>query len=497
MKVDVLTDPSDFLREMEITADLPILDKKGNSVIVEKLVPGTEIELSCQKVNYKETLKQITVLTKWTGGKAKIDGLIEKFDPTSGIAVVDGEKVKLGNGVSIKGTGKYKKQKYKSFGDITLGNFIKLDGIRSPNGLIIAENASVKENIFTKSDGDLRASLAEEFSADGLETVAVPSEYQKYTNHLERGYIQFGDAQFKLVEDLKVQSYVNYVGNKLVPAWQKNIPYDAPERLRFRFYVIENPTLNAFALPNGMIFVHTGLMEVLDNEAQLAAILGHEIAHATHEHGRERYDKERKRALAMKAAKIVFRGLEMGDIYAADLLLSSEVGYQGVKVVAGLARQISALPPESRAAIGGLTAGLSGLASNIHSQGNENQSDRVGLFYMEEAGYDPREASKVWQKFMDFTGNPSLMTQLEQTADEWLKKTEMYPYPNPMASIGDLIFSKVLNKAMDTWYSSHPKATKRFRNLNQLVATNYVRDDWSGVMIGKEEYGEIQRLVKQ
>ena len=78
--------------------------------------------------------------------------------------------------------------------------------------------------------------------------------------------------------ELELEAYVNEVTQSLLPAeakWQG---------LSLKVQVIQNPLLNAFVLPNGMMYVHTGLLARMDNEAQLAALLGHEITHVTHRH---------------------------------------------------------------------------------------------------------------------------------------------------------------------------------------------------------------------
>lgn len=498
LKVDMLDDENNFIQTMNIEAGTIITNKKGNPIEIENLVPGTEINLIGEKINHVSKIKTIKLENKWKGEFVKLDGLIEYYDSDNKIAVVDGEKVKLDNGVKIKGKkkSKYKKESFDDFSVITLGNFVEIEGVRQMDGLIIAKKAFVGENEFTQKDRELRGVLGDEFSSDNIKPVDIPSELKKYTKHLEhldRGYAQFGDARFKLVDNLKVQAYINYVGNKIVPQWQKNIPYGADERIRFRFYVIENPTFNAFALPNGMIFVHSGLLKMIDNEAQLAAILGHEIAHATHEHARERYEKQARRQKTLKLIKVAVRGFELADFSVAELLYS-DFAQGGIKGAIRIAKEVQSLPPQTRKALQGVALGAKGIASNLHGQDRENQSDRVGLFYMEQAGYDPREAAIVWKKFMETTADQTFMQKMEGHAEDWLKATDLYPYQNPLTSIGDVLLSKVVNNFMDNWYSSHPKAKIRFRNLNQLVATNYTKTDFENAVVNTEDFDEVRLL---
>src|ERR1700757_3242312 len=82
-----------------------------------------------------------------------------------------------------------------------------------------------------------------------------------------------------IVTDPEITGYVESVGNKLL-ANQSPL-----ENVTFKFRVIRDPVVNAFALPNGSVYVTTGLIARLQNEAQLAGVLSHEITHVTRRHG--------------------------------------------------------------------------------------------------------------------------------------------------------------------------------------------------------------------
>src|SRR5213594_4494289 len=83
----------------------------------------------------------------------------------------------------------------------------------------------------------------------------------------------------KPYDDPLLDEYLGKIGDKLLPDDVR-----AAGGPGFRFGVIRDPTLNAFAMPNGRIYIHTGLLSRLDNEAQLAMIVGHEMTHVTHRH---------------------------------------------------------------------------------------------------------------------------------------------------------------------------------------------------------------------
>ncbi|AMY08070.1 TPR repeat-containing protein YfgC precursor [Luteitalea pratensis] len=150
------------------------------------------------------------------------------------------------------------------------------------------------------------------------------------------------------------------LGNRLIPAYQRDMSIDDPRRIPFQFHVVLDDNVNAFATPNGVVVVNSGLIELLDNEAQLAAVIGHEIAHATHEHTWRQQQHYKGKRLGIAIAGAVAAGY----------------GYRGMADIAGM---------------------VNAAIVNGHSRSLENQSDRIGLQYMVAAGYDPREAPAVWK----------------------------------------------------------------------------------------------------
>lgn len=512
IKVDMTNSEDDFIKEIVIKPETNIIDKRNRPFQKELLAPGSEIEIEGQYDRRTAWADKIEVLTPWVGAKVELNGILEYFDATSGVAIVDGQKVKLYDKTVIKGKGRYKGLSFKSLSEISLGNFMSMEGTRQQDGVLSATEATVEENVFDAHDKELITTLESEFSAKNLMTIATPEHLKKYAKDLKQGNIALGDALFKLSPDLNLQAYINYVGNRLVPDWQKEIPDSADDKINYRFYVIEANTFNAFALPNGMIFVHTGLLKMIDNEAQLAAVLGHEIAHITHEHGKERYVKQQKSILwgslfntALHATLKLHPDLKNvtdKQIYLTKVVVSN-LAEDGATVQTLVSSAVDVLKSlinlklsiQSETALTNLFKSLGGISSSIHSKGRENQSDRVGLRYMYQAGYDPREAAKIWAKFMDKTKDKNYIEQANNLAKEWLLSSERYPNQNPLASVGDFFLGKLANLALNNWFSSHPKAKTRFRSLNELVATNYIQDKLEGTIINTERFDEIQNLT--
>ena len=154
---------------------------------------------------------------------------------------------------------------------------------------------------------------------------------------------------------------VRRIMNRLIP------PYIDRRNLRVR--VVETKEWNASAMGNGAIWVYSGLLDQMSDD-ELAVILGHELAHYTHEHSR-------------KGAK---RGMILQMLSVGALVGASSVG--------GTAGQA--------AGIGGLL-GLTAFQSG-YSRDMEDQADRVGLRYAYEGGFDVRQAPRLWERFREKYG---------------------------------------------------------------------------------------------
>ena len=134
----------------------------------------------------------------------------------------------------------------------------------------------------------------------------------------------------------------------------------------------DDKTINAFALPGGKIGVYTGIMPVAMNDAGLATVLGHEVAHVAAHHGAERVSTG---ILAQLGAVALGVGLSNRDPIVVDAIMQA----YGVGVTVG------GILPFSRA--------------------QESEADRIGLIYMAKAGYDPREAVEFWNRMEIATKN--------------------------------------------------------------------------------------------
>ena len=165
------------------------------------------------------------------------------------------------------------------------------------------------------------------------------------------------EKQLPLCNDPKVDAYLTQLGLRLVA----KLPTRGVE-YPWEFHCVNDKAINAFALPGGYVFVNRGAIEVADNEAQLAAVMGHELSHVALRHGTAQASKA---ALAQGAAGL-FGGLFGGSTGGALLT-------QGVQLGAG------------------------GLLLR-YSRTDETQADVMGTQALFDAGYDPRAMSQFFEK---------------------------------------------------------------------------------------------------
>jgi predicted Zn-dependent protease len=165
----------------------------------------------------------------------------------------------------------------------------------------------------------------------------------------------------------------------------------ANREVRYRVTVVEDPTLNAFAYPHGSVFVHTGLLARMENEAQLATVLGHEMTHVENRHMIRHHRASRNRQIALTAVAV-----------AAAVVVAGEAGEAIEQGNYSRAARIELLSDVLLSL--GLT--LAFVASvNGYGRGLEEEADRGGFVKLAAAGYDPAEAPKVYQTLMQDHGD--------------------------------------------------------------------------------------------
>ena len=163
-------------------------------------------------------------------------------------------------------------------------------------------------------------------------------------------------------KDAKAQEMVRRVGQRIAAV------ADLPNA-QWEFVLFESAEPNAFCLPGGKVGIYTGILPITRDEAGLATVMGHEVAHAAAHHGAERMSE----------------AMVMGT---AGSLASSYLGGSKPDV-----------QPYFDSAYG---VGSQLLRALPHSRSQEARADQIGLMYMARAGYDPEAAVGFWQRFADF-----------------------------------------------------------------------------------------------
>lgn len=121
------------------------------------------------------------------------------------------------------------------------------------------------------------------------------------------------DRKGMLLETPALVEYLQNVGQPLVPK-------EAAQQVGFRFHVLRSPVSNAFALPNGSIYLSVGLLAYLDDEAELAQVMGHEISHVVLRHGIKSYETNRSRIVAAHIADMFLFGTSLAYLpYVASV----------------------------------------------------------------------------------------------------------------------------------------------------------------------------------
>ena len=165
--------------------------------------------------------------------------------------------------------------------------------------------------------------------------------------------------KFRLVDDPEIVGYVESVGRRVVET-------SARPDLDYHFFVVDDPSVNAFSIPGGYVYVHTGILNLVQSEDELAAVMAHEVAHVVARHGLRN----------LKSAKRAQVGVGIASILGSILTR----GGMGGRAIGTGAQLLAA---------GQLTK---------HSRDFEREADYLGLYNMNRAGYNPTGMVSIFDK---------------------------------------------------------------------------------------------------
>ena len=164
-----------------------------------------------------------------------------------------------------------------------------------------------------------------------------------------------------LIEDPFITSYINRLGQKLV-AQMGTQPFD------YKFFIVQDPTMNAFAVPGGYVFLHVGMIKMAEREGELAGVMAHEISHIYCRHMAKAMEKAKVASVASLVGALA--GIALGGVGGAALA--------------------QAVTMSSMA--GGASAMLA------YSRDFEAEADATGFKWMLKAGYNPRDMVSMFNK---------------------------------------------------------------------------------------------------
>jgi Zn-dependent protease with chaperone function len=267
--------------------------------------------------------------------------------------IVDGQQVVITPQTKLKGLAR------NGVGSIEPGAEITVKGARGPEGLVYAKEVEAKANGASFLEREIMGatnSQEQEWLTDGTVGTDDGSGYRTVGRVFTSGP--------------EVQR-VAHVLDRVLP------PY--ADRGFYRAYVVDNKEWNAMAMANGSVWVFRGLLDSMDDD-ELALVVGHEVAHITHEHTR----REMKKSLWIQ-------GIALGAILAAERV-DNDVARGALQVGTWL----------SAAAF-----------ANRYSRDHEHQADRVGMRYAHEGGYDVSKAPRLWERFAEKYGqDPRVLNAL-------------------------------------------------------------------------------------
>ena len=187
----------------------------------------------------------------------------------------------------------------------------------------------------------------------------LPMAFQQYDQFLK---------EHTVIKDTKDAKMIKKVGQKIAKAAERYLTANGYagylKEYRWEYNLVKDKQINAWCMPGGKIVVYTGILPVTKTEAGLAAVMGHEVAHALANHGQQRMSAGQIQAIGAVAGNIAFmEDPENQAIFNTAYGVGSDIGV---------------MKPFSR--------------------GHESEADRIGLTLMAIAGYEPYESVRLWER---------------------------------------------------------------------------------------------------
>jgi len=171
--------------------------------------------------------------------------------------------------------------------------------------------------------------------------------------------------------DPALRRRVEKVGDRIVQSAHNRFPKQNLSRLNWDFVVFDDPTVNAWVMPGGKVGFHTGILDIMANDDQVATVMGHEVGHVIGRHGAERYSQQLAAGAVANVANVALAGDD----------------------------------PETNAMLAGiLGAGINFGLILPYSRKHEYEADRLGADFMAGANYRAEEAVNFWETMTSQSG---------------------------------------------------------------------------------------------
>jgi predicted Zn-dependent protease len=205
----------------------------------------------------------------------------------------------------------------------------------------------------------------------GKSTLALVPNSQLFPSAFAQ-YDQFLNEN-KVVKGTKEAQMITRVGERIKAATERWMNANGQQGYlndyKWEYNLVEDKTVNAWCMPGGKIVFYTGILPIAENETAIAAIMGHEVAHALANHGQQR----------MSAGMLQ----ELGAV-AGNIALKDEKSRNMFNQAYGIGSQVGVMLPFSRS--------------------HESEADKIGMYLMAIAGYDPDEAAELWVRMKANSG---------------------------------------------------------------------------------------------
>ena len=220
--------------------------------------------------------------------------------------------------------------------------------------------------------------------------------FQQYDQFLKENKLSTNQAEVNLVKNTGVK-----IEHAVERYMETNNLSDRLKGYEWEFNLVESEQVNAWCMPGGKVVVYTGILPVTQDEAGLAVVMGHEIAHAIAEHGNERMSQELLRQFGAVGLMVAMK----------DEPVQTQALWLGVY---GVGTELAVMLPYSRT--------------------HESEADHLGLIFMAMAGYNPNAAVAFWQRMAEKGGgsppeflstHPSYDTRIENLKN-WIPEAMKY-----------------------------------------------------------------------